>query len=71
MRTFTWFECKTESTMVQGIRTDLKCHNCKEVIHLVDLKDYEELKGKLDQLIEAIKTKPLREIKDIARQVTF
>lgn len=36
-RKFTYFNCKTEKMVIEGHRNDGKCHNCKEVIHLVEV----------------------------------
>lgn len=41
-RTFTWYDCpKPTNRIVDGIRTDGKCDQCKAVVHLIELSAYQ------------------------------
>jgi hypothetical protein len=54
VRKFTYFNCTRESTIVEGIREEGVCHNCKEVIHLVEYDALTEAQHDIKRMKELI-----------------
>lgn len=48
-RFLTWYNCKDREMVAEGIRHDGKCHQCKEVVHLVEKSYADRLEQELDQ----------------------
>ena len=48
-REFTWYNCKASQMVAEGFRTDGKCHQCIEVLHLVERS---ALEAKERELVE-------------------
>lgn len=41
-RRFTWYNCKQEQMVVSGHRIDGKCHQCVEIVYLIESSAFEE-----------------------------